>query len=113
MRKANQTSFKKGNPGGGRKTLPADIRAARNMSYEDMCHTVIETRNMTPAELKQIDLENIPFGKRAIINAYAKMDYRAIKEYEDRVWGKAKETVALMDEMIFPRKIGHYVKLFF
>jgi len=68
---------------------------------------------MTPAELKQIDLENIPFGKRAIINAYARMDYRAIKEYEDRVWGKAKETVALMDEMIFPRKIGHYVKLFF
>lgn len=77
----------------GRPKLPADIREARNVSYEEMCRTVIEVRNMTPAELKQVDLENIPFGKRAIINAYAKFDYHGIQQFENRLWGKAQETV--------------------
>lgn len=35
----------------------------------------------------------MPLGKRAIINAYATLDYKAIKDFEDRLWGKAKETV--------------------
>ena len=34
-------------------------------------------------------------GKRAIMNAFIKLDYRGIKEYEDRLWGKAKETIDL------------------
>jgi len=50
---------------------------------------------MTPAEMKQFDLENVSFGNRAIINAYAKMDYRAIQLYEDRLWGKAKDRVEI------------------
>src|SRR5271157_2288214 len=94
-RKAPRTAFKKGNPGGGRKPLPADIRAARNLSYEEMCRTVIQVGKMTPAELKQIDLEQVPLGKRLIINSYAKMDYRAVQIYEDRLWGKAKDRVEI------------------
>jgi hypothetical protein len=91
MAKANKTSFKKGNPGGGRKPLPMDILEARNLSYEDMCRTVIEVRNLSPTDIKKIDMEKVSLGKRAIMNAYAKLDYRGIKDYEDRLWGKAKE----------------------
>lgn len=104
-KKTGGRDFAKGHTLGGRRKLSSDIRAARSVSYEQMCRTVINTRNMTPAELKQIDLENISLGKRAIINAYAKMDYRAIKEYEDRLWGKAKETVALMDETDYSQQM--------
>jgi len=91
------TSFKKGHKpvSPGRPPLPADIRAARNLSYEEMCRTVIQVREMTTAELKQIDLEQVPLGKRMIINAYAKMDFRGVQIYEDRLWGKAKERVEL------------------
>ena len=89
----NKGSFKKGNKmGQGRKKLPEDIRAARNLSYEQMCRTVIEVRSLTPGDAKKLDLEKEPLGKRAILNAYVKLDYRGIKNYEDRLWGKATET---------------------
>ena len=83
--------FSEGNAGGGRKPLPEDIKAARNLSYEEMCRSVIEVRNMTVDEAKTEDLDKLPLGKRAIFNAFVKLDYKGIKEYEDRLWGKAKD----------------------
>ncbi len=91
----NKTSFKKGHKAvsPGRPQLPDDIKEARNMSFNDMCRTVIEVRNLTPSEIKNENMETISLGRRAIMNAYAKNDYRGIKDYEDRLWGKAKETI--------------------
>lgn len=90
-----------GNPS-GRKPLPDDIKAARNLSYEEMCRTVIMVRDMTLAEIRQLNKQDLPLGKRAIINAYQKFNYKGIKEYEDRLWGKARETIDLglnLDEL--------------
>jgi hypothetical protein len=92
-RKTGGRDFKKGE--GGRKPLPADIKAARNLSYEDMCRTVIKVRKMTRKDVKAEDNDELELGKRAIMNAYAKLDYRAIYDYENRLWGKAKETLDL------------------
>lgn len=98
----NKGSFKKGNPGGGRKPLPADILLARSMATEEMLRTVIEVRQMTPIEIKACDMEKISLGKRAIINAYAKLEYRGIKDYEDRLFGKAQESVNLTSDGSLP-----------
>lgn len=100
----SSTSFKKGHKpvSPGRKPLPKETMEARNLSYNEMCTTVIEVRHLTPNDLKKIDMNNVSLGKRAIINAYAKLDYRGIKDYEDRLWGKAKETLDLglnLDEL--------------
>ena len=102
--------FQKGETGNpkGRKPLPKDIRAARSMATEEMLRAVIEVRRMTVSEVKTIDLETLPLGKRAIISAYTKNDYKGIKDYEDRLFGKAHETVALTGEdgkPIIPQKV--------
>jgi len=89
-KKTGGRNFKKGE--GGRKPLPEDIKMARNLSYEEMCKTVIEVRKLTPEKVKDENMDKMPLGKRAILNAYAKLDYKGIKEYEDRLWGKAKES---------------------
>lgn len=98
-----RTSFQKGQVGNpkGRKPLPDDIKYARNMSYEDMCRTVIEVRAMTPEQVKRLDSDKEPLGKRAILNAYVKLDYRGIKDYEDRLWGKAKESHEVTGSYLF------------
>lgn len=108
---ANKTSFKKGHKGvsPGRPKLPEDIKAARKMSYEEMCMTVISVRLSTPEELRKEDLEKMPLGRRAIVNAYIKMDYRGIRDYEDRIWGKAKESmdVDIQGAIKFTLNIGN------
>ena len=86
--------FATGNKLGGRKPLPEDIKIARNMSYEEMCRTVIQVRQIVLSGNK-IKIDDMPLGKRAIFNAYQKLDYRGIKDYEDRLWGKAKENIDL------------------
>jgi hypothetical protein len=91
--------FIKGNKEGGRKALPDDIMAARNLSYEEMCRMVIDIRSMTLQEAEtRLSPENalyIPLGERAIMKAYVNLDYKGITDYENRLWGKAKETVDL------------------
>lgn len=109
----NRTSFKKGqiaNPK-GRKPLPADVRASRNMSHEELCRTVIEVRNMTYREALTIDKDLISLAKRAILNAYVKLDYRGIKEYEDRLWGKAQEKMMIGMNSEAPVDIEVIIKL--
>jgi hypothetical protein len=90
-KKTGGRNFQKGE--GGRKPLPDDIKAARNLSYEDMCRTVIKVRQYKKGELDKIDKNKLTLGELAIINAYEKLDYQGIKCYEDRLWGKAKETI--------------------
>jgi len=100
----NKGSFKKGNSGGGRKPLPDDIKEARTLSYNDMCRTVIKVRKMTFLEIKEVKdgiekgtkkVMDMPIGEFVIMTAYAGRDYQAIKIYEDRLWGKAQESIDL------------------
>lgn len=86
---------KSGNPS-GRPKLPEDIKAARVMAYEDMIRAVIGIRAMKPDEVKTVVEEGTcNMGERAIIKAYVENDTRAIQGYEDRLFGKAKETIEL------------------
>jgi hypothetical protein len=85
--------FEKGNKFGGRKPLSKETIAARSLSYEQMILAVIDVRNLTNKDIENINQDEIPMGKRAIIKAYTDLDYKAIKDYEDRLWGKAKETI--------------------
>ena len=91
--------FKKGESGnpGGRKKLPEDIKAARHMAYEDMLRTVIDVRLMTVKDAKKINPESLPLGKRAILSAYIKVNHKAITEYENRLFGRAPETIQITD----------------
>ena len=94
-KKTGGKNFPKGHRFGGRKPLPDDIKEARTLSYNEMCRTVIEVRGLTPEKVKKLDIEKETLGKRAIMNAFVKLDYRGIKDYEDRLWGKAKENIDL------------------
>ncbi len=88
--------FTPGNAGGnGRKKMPPDIRAVRSLSYANMIQTVVEVRQMTPAQARELDLEKMPLGRRVILKAYLEADYRAVAYYEDRVFGKAPLIVDL------------------
>ena len=89
--------FQKGNKSGGRKPLPADVKAARHMAYEDMLRTVIDVRLMTVKDAKKINPESLPLGKRAILSAYIKVNHKAITEYENRLFGRAPETIQITD----------------
>ena len=92
------------NPG-GRKALPPDVRKAKHISYEEMCRAVIKARKLTPAEYKKLVKKDLTFGEAVIIEAYVKRRYIGIKQYEDRLWGKAKEYVELSSgdgDRLFP-----------
>ena len=91
--------FKKGESGNpsGRKKMPDDIKAARHMAYEDMLRTVIDVRLMTVKDAKKINPESLPLGKRAILSAYIKVNHKAITEYENRLFGRAPETIQITD----------------
>ena len=94
--------FKPGNSLGGRKPLSADVKAARNMSYEQAIQTIIKIRSLTKADVKDLDPSTITLAEAAIFKAYQTCDYRAIKDYEDRIWGKAKESVELSGDSSNP-----------
>ncbi len=87
--------FPKGNKLGGRKPLPPDILAARALSNEEMIREVIEIRSMTWRESTTSSVEEMPLGRLAIMRAYQNLDWPGIKNYEDRVWGRAQENINL------------------
>jgi hypothetical protein len=92
--------FKKGNKGGGRKPLPKDLREAINQGKEQLCRDVLRIRSLTLDEAKQYKddkklVSKLTIAEYAMINAYIKCDYQAIKQFEDRIFGKAAETHAL------------------
>lgn len=91
--KTGGKNFEPGNKLGGRKALPDDIKLARSLSYSDMCKTVIEVRNLTLKDIVKTNPDEMTLGKRAICRAYEDLDYNAIRGYEDRLWGKARESV--------------------
>ena len=86
--------FQKGNvpKSPGRPPLPDDIKEALKLGKEELCRTVIEIRQMPATELRAY-IKNAGVAKRAIANAYLKNNHNAIKIYEDRVFGRAVETV--------------------
>lgn len=106
-KKTGGKNFQKGKSGnpGGRPALPDDLKAARKWCYEDMIRTIIEVGDITPADFKVMSKMDIHYRKRAIIAAYRKCDYRAIKDYEDRVFGKAKENIGLRDETDYSEQL--------
>jgi len=66
----------------------------------DACYKICPVKAITkldPGKRYKIDIEKMPLGKRAIITAYMKNDYKGIKDYEDRLFGKAQEYIALSD----------------
>lgn len=92
MARDEKGRFLKGNTEGqGRKKLPDDVRESRNMAYEDLLKAIIEVRNLSIEEIKDLDLDKEPLGKRAILKAYVDNNFNLIKCYEDRLFGKAKE----------------------
>lgn len=99
-----------GNPG-GRPHLSPDALEAIKMSKQDMIFAVVEIQRMTLAEAKQIDLDSLPLGKRAILNAYLKFDYVGISRYEDRIWGKAPESISITGENDGPIEVDITEKL--
>lgn len=76
----------------GRPPLPPDLRAARAMETEKMLRAVIKVRNSTADDIKKIDLNQCILGEVAIMRAYLSNDPKQIKDYEDRLFGKAPET---------------------
>lgn len=98
------TKGESGNPK-GRPKLPEEIKASRRMAYGEMLESIIEVRNMSAADLKVLDMEKVPLGKRAIISAYAKSDFRGIREYEDRLFGRPQESVSISGEDGGPVKV--------
>jgi hypothetical protein len=79
----------------GRKALPAETHDRKADAYNQYINDVLDVREMTPADILSIDMENTPLGRRHIMQVYAKNDVRGIKDCEDRVFGKAKETIDL------------------
>lgn len=91
----NGGSFPPANRAAGRPPLPKEVRLARRMSLEDFLRTIIRIRSMTPAELRSIKKTDLTLAERAMINAYQKFHYKGIEMYENRLWGKALETIEL------------------
>lgn len=88
--------FGKGNKSGGRPKLSEETRLARAMSHEQMCNTVVRIGDTPIEEIKEkLGDTKTPARERAIMAAYAKLDYNAMKYYEDRLWGRAQENIDL------------------
>ena len=102
--------FQKGNKGGGRKPLPPDVKHARAMAYEDMCRTVIKIRSMKEAEAVKHAKLNLTLGERVILTAYLKKDDKLIKQYEDRLFGKATENITLQSDIENPLSMQIVIK---
>ena len=99
--------FQKGQSGNphGRAPLPDEVKAARKMAYADLMMTIVDVRSMTQNDLGKLDMSTVPLGKRAIISAYAKSDFRGIREYEDRLFGRPQESVSISGEDGGPVKV--------
>lgn len=90
--------FLPGNKSGGRPELPEDIREMRAMEFVKFIKDVIEVRKITVKQMKdkrRINVDNMPLGKRAIVNAYASNNHKAIKNIEDRLFGMAQQFIDL------------------
>lgn len=94
--------FEKGNCLGGRKPLSDDVKQVRNLSYEEMIQTVSKIRSLKKGEVQALDPGEMTLGEIVILEAYTKKDYKAIKDYEDRIWGKAKEQIEVTGDAANP-----------
>lgn len=109
-RKTGGKNFKPGivtNPK-GRPKIPQEIKEIRKMVMDDICRGAAMAREMTPEQLKNIDMDKVPMGLRYIISAYKNRDARAIKDIEDRVAGKAPEHVQISGPDNGPIEIDDY-----
>jgi len=59
------------------------IQLLRNKDYVDTCYFISKIRNMTPEEIKKLDLENLTIMQKTVIKTYASGNFKAIKELED------------------------------
>jgi len=99
-------TFKKGVGGGGRPALPDEIKEARRLALEDMLRAVAWARALTTAEAKALDPEALTLGERVILKGYIGSDVNVIKMYEDRLFGKAKETIDINDVTDYTEQAG-------
>lgn len=98
------TKGKSGNPS-GRPKLPEDILKSISSGREDICRALFEIENLTISEVKSLKQDELSLLKRVILKAFIDNDHAAIKIYQDRVYGKAKETMELDHNINTPVKI--------
>lgn len=97
-KKTGGKAFAKGNKLGGRKPESLEEKAAKALVREKLFGVVALIWNSTEADIRALDIKTLTIGERAVLDAYRKKNYLAIKTYEDRVLGKAKESIELTGE---------------
>lgn len=75
----------------GRPPMSPDEKEARKMIHKKLQFWVGIAQDMTEDQYKELIKNQLPLGARAILDAYYKKNYNAIKIYEDRAAGKARE----------------------
>ncbi len=103
MAKGKKTGGRNFEPGqvtnpAGKKPLSDAEKAARDLVRDRVYATVGKAYTLTVEQYDALDKSDMTVGELAIIDAYVKKNYQAIKIYEDRLLGKAKESVELTGE---------------
>lgn len=87
--------FPKGNKFGGRKPMTQEARNIRHLSHEEMIKMVARVREYRVKNLKELKQTEMTLGEKVILKAYIDNDYRGIEYYENRLWGKVRESIDL------------------
>lgn len=96
--------FQKGQSGnaGGRPKIPDDIKKAIQIGRENMARVLIKIEGLTIGDAKKIDAESMTLVERLILKAFTSGDHHAVKIYQDRVYGRAKESIEIEGNLNSP-----------
>ena len=111
-RKAPPHAWKKGQSGNlsGRPKVPQEIKDLIKKSRHTIYADIAEIRDMTRDELKDLVAHGTG-GRAAIAHAYLKFNHQGIKIYEDRLIGKAVESVELSGKDGEPLQVDYHQQI--